>query len=81
MTLIVTAFTLICNSGHKRIVKKFRTRLQAACLIIVSAYIHYHPQISDPQVKQLGAIQTLLSAMVTYSPCETYWNCSIDSKN
>ena len=58
MTLIGTAFTLICNSGHKRIVKKFRTRLQAACLIIVSAYIHYHPQIPSPLVKQLGAIKT-----------------------
>ena len=35
---------------QKKLNFKFRTRLQAACLIIVSAYIHFQTQIPDPLV-------------------------------
>ena len=92
ITLIGTEFTLICKSGHKRVVQKnnnfkfrtclqaacsaninfkFRTCHQAACLIIVSAYIHYHPQIPYPLVKQLGAIKTQLSHIAHARPIGT----------
>ena len=76
ITLIGTEFTLICKSGHKRVVQKknnfkFRTCHQAACLIIVSAYIHYHPQIPDPLIKQLGAIKTQWSHIAHARPIGT----------